>query len=159
MKYCTHCGKELLDEAVICVGCGCAVRGHNNQTVNNQSIDGNALLNTLSQRLNTNGIIWLVIGALQILGGILINWFLLIVGVLNIVSAVQDMKYSKTLLENPNGIVTKFEPITGPVITLIYNLVIGGVIGVVGSIYYFFGIRNFVMENKQFFTSLDKENR
>ena len=25
MKYCTHCGKELLDEAVICPGCGCKV--------------------------------------------------------------------------------------------------------------------------------------
>ena len=25
MKYCTHCGKELLDEAVICPGCGCEV--------------------------------------------------------------------------------------------------------------------------------------
>ena len=25
MKYCTHCGKELLDEAVICPGCGCRV--------------------------------------------------------------------------------------------------------------------------------------
>ncbi|MBQ4119827.1 MAG: hypothetical protein IJD45_05505 [Clostridia bacterium] len=25
MKYCSKCGKELLDEAVICVGCGCAV--------------------------------------------------------------------------------------------------------------------------------------
>ena len=24
MKYCTKCGKELLDEAVICTGCGCA---------------------------------------------------------------------------------------------------------------------------------------
>ena len=157
MKYCTHCGKELLDEAVICVGCGCAVSGHNTQTANNQLVDGPVLLNTLSQRLNTNGIIWLVIGILQILGGIFINWFLLIVGVLNIISSVQDMQYSKTLLENPNGIVAKFEPITGPVITLVYNLVIGGVIGVVGSIYYFFAIRNFVMENKQFFASLDAE--
>ena len=26
MKYCTHCGKELLDEAVICVHCGCSVK-------------------------------------------------------------------------------------------------------------------------------------
>ena len=26
MKYCTHCGKQLLDEAVLCVGCGCDVR-------------------------------------------------------------------------------------------------------------------------------------
>lgn len=157
MKFCEKCGKELLDEAVICVGCGCEVGGQNTQTVNNMSFDGATLLNTLSQRLNTNGIIWLVIGILQILGGIFINWFLLIVGVLNIISSVQDMRYSKTLLENPNGIVAKFEPITAPIITLVYNLVIGGVIGVVGSIYYFVAIRNYVMENKQFFASLDAE--
>ena len=25
MKYCSKCGKELFDEAVICTGCGCAV--------------------------------------------------------------------------------------------------------------------------------------
>ena len=23
MKYCTHCGKELVDEAVVCTSCGC----------------------------------------------------------------------------------------------------------------------------------------
>ena len=27
MKYCSKCGKELLDEAVICMGCGCQVSG------------------------------------------------------------------------------------------------------------------------------------
>ncbi len=27
MKYCTHCGKELANEAVVCTGCGCAVNG------------------------------------------------------------------------------------------------------------------------------------
>lgn len=26
MKYCTHCGKEIMDEAVICVGCGCEIK-------------------------------------------------------------------------------------------------------------------------------------
>jgi len=26
MKYCQKCGKELFDEAVICVGCGCPVQ-------------------------------------------------------------------------------------------------------------------------------------
>ncbi len=158
MKYCTHCGKELFDEAVICVGCGCAVDERNGQMVKSLSGDGFALLNTLSQRLNTNGIIWLVLGILQILGGLFINWFLLIVGVLNIISSAQDMKYSKTLLENPIGIVAKFEPITGPIIILVYNLVIGGVIGVVGSIYYFVAIRNYVMENKQVFASFDAKN-
>lgn len=29
MKYCEKCGKELMDEAVVCPGCGCAVRGSN----------------------------------------------------------------------------------------------------------------------------------
>ena len=29
MKYCTHCGKELMDEAVVCMNCGCAVNGAN----------------------------------------------------------------------------------------------------------------------------------
>ncbi len=159
MKFCTHCGKELLDEAVICVGCGCAVGGRYAQTINNQPVNGTTLLNTLSQRLNTNGIIWLVIGILQILGGIFMSWFMLIVGVLNIISSVQDMQYSKTLLENPTGIIAKFEPIAGPIITLVYNLVIGGVIGVIGSIYYFVAIRNYVMENKQFFASFEGENR
>ena len=158
MKYCTRCGKELFDEAILCVGCGCAVDRQSVQMANNMQVDGAQLLNTLAQRLNTNGIIWLVIGILQILGGLFLNWFLLIVGVLNIVSSIQDMNYSKTLQDNPAGIVAKFEPIAGPVITLIYNFVIGGVIGVVGSIYYFVAIRNYVMENKQYFTSLDKTN-
>ena len=25
MKYCSHCGKELMDEAVVCIKCGCPV--------------------------------------------------------------------------------------------------------------------------------------
>lgn len=29
MKYCTKCGNELYDEAVICPKCGCAVEGTN----------------------------------------------------------------------------------------------------------------------------------
>ena len=27
MKYCSKCGKEIMDEAVICVHCGCQVAG------------------------------------------------------------------------------------------------------------------------------------
>lgn len=26
MKFCQHCGKEVLDEAVVCPGCGCSVQ-------------------------------------------------------------------------------------------------------------------------------------
>lgn len=36
MKYCSKCGKELMDEAVICVNCGCAVV--NEQTANQTAV-------------------------------------------------------------------------------------------------------------------------
>lgn len=39
MKFCTKCGKELFDEAVICPHCGCAV-------VNTQGTHGNPYANT-----------------------------------------------------------------------------------------------------------------
>ena len=29
MKFCGSCGKELVDEAVVCPGCGCAVAANN----------------------------------------------------------------------------------------------------------------------------------
>ena len=145
MKYCTHCGKELFDEAVICPGCGCAVSTEPAQA---KQAD---LVRKLSEKVKTNAIIWLVIGILQVLAGVFGQWLILIVGVLNIVSSVQDMNYSKQLPENPTGIIQKFEPLTGPIITLVYNLIFGGVVGVVGSIYYFVGIRNFVMENRAAF--------
>lgn len=155
MKYCTHCGKQIMDEAVICVGCGCPVAGAGRS----ESKDIASLCRTLGQRVNTNGIIWLVIGILQLIGGLFLNWLLLIPGVLNVISSVRDMRYGKELQELPvlsiRGVVEKFEPLTGPIVILIYNLLIGGVIGVVGSIYYFVGIRNFVLENRTAFETLD----
>ena len=38
MKYCTHCGKEVNENAVICVNCGCSLdkkEGSVNVTINN----------------------------------------------------------------------------------------------------------------------------
>ena len=35
MKFCQHCGKEIMDEAVICPGCGCSVQTTNN----NQAVE------------------------------------------------------------------------------------------------------------------------
>jgi hypothetical protein len=117
----------------------------------------NALLTKLSERVKINSIIWFVIAAIQILIGLDGAVYTLIFGVLNIISAVNGMSYSKTILENPNGIVKNYESLTSPVITLVYNLAIGGVIGVVGSIYYFICIRGFVMENKDAFLALETQ--
>ena len=159
MKYCVHCGKQLLDAAVICPGCGCPAQVY--QPPNHYSYWRpfhlrSDLVRRLSERIQANAIIWLVIGGLQILLGLIDAWFTLIIGVLNLLSAFKDLNYSKTVLENPTGIVRNYEPLTGPIVTLIYNLLIGGVIGVVGSIYYFIGLRGFVMRNRSAFEEIER---
>ena len=151
MKYCSKCGNELFDEAVICPKCGCAVEGAGEDL--NASTN---LLQRLSSKVQINGIIWLVIAVIQIFLGLLVNWVFLIVGVLNIISGIQDINYSKAVLNNPVGIVDKFKPLTGPIVVLIYNLIFGGLIGAAGSIYYLVGIRNFVMNNEQYFMNITK---
>lgn len=142
-----------MDEAVVCVNCGCPVMG---AATGIQTNTGN-LLTKLSERIKINGIIWLVIAVLQIIAGLAGAWFVLIIGVLNIISAIKDINYSKTVLEHPSGIIAAYEPLTGPIITLVYNLVIGGFIGVIGSIYYFVAIRSFVMENKNAFAEIENQ--
>lgn len=159
-KYCIYCGEELLDGAVVCIKCGCPVS--NKKTVFTTPDTERDLLTELSNRMKINGIIWLIIGICQIVFGFIgmflfDSWFVMIIGVLNIVNAIQDMNFSKQVLEKPLEIVKKFDSIVGPIIVLIYNLVIGGIIGVIGSIYYFVAIRSFVMENKEAFTAI--ENR
>lgn len=152
--FCSKCGKEIADEAVICTGCGCMVNNAHTTGIASSAANQD-VVQTISQRIHINGIIWIVIAALQLILGICGNWTLLIVGVLNLVSSIQDINYSKTFPSNPVGIVAKMTPLTGPIITLVYNLVIGGVIGIAGSIYYFIAVRGYVMENTQAFTEIE----
>lgn len=35
MKYCSKCGKELVDEAIVCTGCGCSVQ-YENRSINKE---------------------------------------------------------------------------------------------------------------------------
>lgn len=156
MKYCRHCGKEIMDEAVICISCGCMVEDCNPYQLKKATTDPAVLLDNLSNRVCINGIICLIIGVLQIFCSIFLNWVFLIIGVINIVTGIQNIKFSRDLLNKPEYIVAKFEPMTKAIIILIYNLLIGGIIGVVGSIYYFVAIRNYVMENKTAFSVYDK---
>ncbi len=38
MKYCSHCGTQIEDEAVICIHCGCAVSGKINPKNNSSTL-------------------------------------------------------------------------------------------------------------------------
>ena len=89
--------------------------------------------------------------------GLLLNWIFLIVGVLNLISSIQDLNYSKEIPNNPVGIVAKMKPLVGAIVVLIYNLVVGGVIGVAGSIYYLVAVRGYVLENEQAFLGIENQ--
>lgn len=155
-KFCTYCGAEVNENAVICTKCGCPIPKLDNYNDDfGQKIE---VIDVISKRIRTNGIIWIAVGLLQIFLGIFINWILIIVGVLNLISSSQDLKYSKTFPKNPVGIVSKVEPLILPIIVLIYNFFIGGVIGVVGSIYYLVAVRGYVLENKQIFCEIEKKH-
>ena len=153
MKYCSKCGNEMMDEAIMCTKCGCMV-----ENIGTQAVTTDDKLQKLSSRLMINGIIWICIAVLQIiigLAGIAEDdyelLFTLFIGIVNLISAAVDIKLSKDMMNKPVDIVKRCEPLAGPIVTLIYNLILGGVIGVIGSIYYLVGIRNYVMENKDFF--------
>lgn len=158
MKYCQHCGTELDDNTKFCSKCGKNTTEEvKNQTQNKSESNQGAkedIVKTLSERLQINGIIWIVIGALQILiGGVAI--LPIAVGAWNIYCGYNDYKNSQRILENPTGIVSTYEPLTNCIITLVCNLVLGAVIGVVGSIYHLICVRQFVVENKDKFLELE----
>lgn len=56
MKYCVHCGKQVLDDAIICPGCGCSVQyGNNNgnNTQNGSAQNNNAPQNHVPPNVDT----------------------------------------------------------------------------------------------------------
>lgn len=187
MRYCIECGTKLQENAKYCTRCGtkaaerpaaavaapvipvavtaeapavsapAAPQAVTAPTVSHQQAA--ELVQKLSQRLKINGIVWIVIAVLQILLGLTGQIWTLVVGVLNIIGAVSDMNQSTRVLTDPTGIVSKYEPIGGAIVVLIYNLLIGGMIGVIGSIYYFVAIHGYVMEHKQAFLEIEHQHQ
>ena len=175
MAFCQNCGKQIQDNSEFCSSCGQRLNNqapppymnYNYAYVNNNPTSN--LVQNLSKKVKINAIIWIVVASLQVVIGlanlmigilynmayiylnpgttnIVLGLFVLLVSALNYFGAARDFKYSKEVLVKPVGIVDKFSPIGGCVANLIYNLLLGGVIGIAGSIYYFF-VRSFVNSN------------
>ena len=135
---CTQCGTLNHIADSYCIKCGACLKVENGAQMDSAQMDiaNRLLVIKFSERLMMNAIVWIVISIIQIILGLCVHWVFLIVGVLNLVSAIKDIRYSRSVLRNPKGIVAQVEPLVGPILTLIYNLIFGGVIGVVGPIYY-----------------------
>lgn len=156
-QYCSHCGSKVNPEAVICLNCGCAIYSQTSRNgLRQDTKPSQELVDTITQRIHINGIIWIVIAIIQIFIGLAFQWVVLIVGVLNLLSALSDLKFAKDFSAKPIGLVKRVKPLVGAIIVLIYNLLIGGVIGVAGSIYYLIGVRQYVLENETSFLNMEE---
>lgn len=157
--FCSKCGNKIIGNAKFCLRCGQTVSQiptENPQRAYAPINNSQALLKKFSERVQINGIIWLVISIIQILLGLFVQWVLLIVGILNLITSIRELKFSKSVLQNPVGIINYAKPLTGPIIALIYNIIFGGIIGVAGSIYYLVAVRGLAMENESYFLEIEE---
>ena len=165
-KFCENCGSELVEGNKFCPSCGADVYNKSSDNVNNVMNSPEKvrkLITQLSQKNQTNAIIWGALGVVQIIiamctityYGFATGIWTLVVGILNVYSGYKDFTYSKELLKKPVAIISRYESATPIVIALIYNLIFGGIIGIVGSLYEI-SIRNFVLNNKTEFEQAEK---
>jgi len=170
--FCPKCGKEVFEGAGFCATCGSSV-GATQQlqsTVSSQQVtDWDLLKVQLSSKVKTQAMIWLIIGLIQVLiyGPLLIYvaleiWWeypiygisVMAIGIANICFSIRNFEYSKTVLIKPVAVVEKYKPIGGLIWNLIYNVFLGGILGVFGSIYAFV-LRGFVLRNEREFEEMD----
>ena len=165
-KFCENCGSELVEGNKFCPSCGADVYNKSSDNVNNvinSPEKVRKLITQLSQKNQTNAIIWGALGVVQIIiamctityYGFATGIWTLVVGILNVYSGYKDFTYSKELLKKPVAIISRYESATPIVIALIYNLIFGGIIGIAGSLYEL-SIRNFVLNNKTEFEQAEK---
>ena len=102
--FCTKCGKEIMDEAVICPHCGCETGNGFSKKVSNDYVS------IIAKRLHTNAVIWIAIAVVQLIIGLLGSWFTIIVGALNLYSAIQDINFSKSYEAAPIGLIDRVMP-------------------------------------------------
>ena len=107
MKFCEKCGKEIMDEAVICPGCGCTVQNQTMTTENNTE-------NTAASKRSV------VLGIIGIVGGILLAIVGHVCSILAIIFGIIDC----TQKRKPTGLILG---IIGEVIS-IFSSIIGAAI-------------------------------
>lgn len=106
------------------------------------------LLNTLSMKEQTSGIIWMVIGCLQVLTLFFGLYAIAVVGVLNISGAVSSFKQSKRVLQPYRGMIEEYDKqLVSIIIGFVYNAIFGGIVGIAGNVYDLL-TRNFVLINR-----------
>lgn len=155
MKICAHCGNAMMDEAKFCVNCGTQANGYSNYTYQSQQnrnfFDNSQMLRqNIGIREMVSGIIWICVGGIQTLISIFAFWYLIFVGIWNIVFGIKRVnKKDKLLYMSIDEIYNDYSSrLASIIVFLVLNVLFGGIIGVAGAIYDLV-VRNYVIQNIQ----------
>lgn len=120
-------------------------------------------IKSLSRRLRTYGTFWILIGCLVaqicIPIGIQIGEeigiaFIFIAAVFGLSDIIVGAKYCRTankIETKPKNIVKQFDSASDGVAWLVFNILFGNILGIGLQIYYFVGIRGYVLRNEHIF--------
>ena len=176
---CSECGKQYSDNAMACPNCAnpthpvstpvqpqyqaqpqfqaqpqysYAVPNQMNFPMTSQYTE------KLATREQTSGIIWAVIASLQAIIGVCGLWFTLLAAIVNGFAAYASFQKAKKVRNPYPGMVAEYDKqLKNFIFLLIYNVIFGGVFGVIGNIYDLM-TRNYVLTNRAVFDGLAAEN-
>lgn len=128
-----------------------------------------SLLAPLSSRIRALGICWLVIGCLQLLAVLsmyktsYIYWLnseylliLTVIAVINIVSSIRDIVFSKRMMSDPTGIIKRYKvPIIALVVVAVYNAMWALLPALLIIIN--FSIRSYIVNNEEAIEKLEQQ--
>ncbi len=157
--YCKSCGATLSGNTMVCPSCGQKLTSNGQMPSDTVGIVElpNPTTNWLSRRVQANGVIWLLIALYQIIVGIFLTgvgygFAMIACGVWNIVQSILDLRFSKQILrcdnhERAEAIIRSIDHSKGVTILFLFlNLAIGGVLGVIGCIFWL-ALRSKALDN------------
>jgi uncharacterized membrane protein YedE/YeeE len=129
---------------------------HDNPSVERNAVSLDEVINKLSIMEFASGIAWAVIATAQIIGGFFFGmWWIMACGGWNVYVACSAIKRGGTVKQPYPGMVDEYrDSLVSIIIFIVINIVIGGVIGVVGCLFSLY-IRNYVIKNEMVLKQLD----
>ena len=181
MKYCSKCGKQIRDEAVICIHCGCPISDMPKNLKNDRLEEYEDALDRIDHKARNAASFWKIFGIIQCFVGVLfvigaigvyieeeileiaIPIFISAIAIFtcaigNIATSREEILFLEKIKKHPVKIIEHYEPVSGIIVMLILNILFGFLIGVIGSILTL-SARSYVMNNRRTFKEIEKKHK